>query len=123
MRKLLLLTATLIGILVAQAENYAYLTFVTTDGAKVSIPSQSLNITISGTTLTAGSETFTLSNLRKMYFTTDNQTSDIKAITANEWDEAVEVFDLNGRKIAKEQALKGVYIVKSKSETHKIVIK
>ena len=46
----------MIGTLTAHAADYTYLTFETTDGAKVSVEASSLSITISGTTLTAGSQ-------------------------------------------------------------------
>ena len=40
------------GTLTAQAADYTYLTFETTDGAKVSVEASSLTVAISGTTLT-----------------------------------------------------------------------
>ena len=109
--------------LTAHAEDYTYLTFEMTDGAKVSVEASSLTITISGTTLKAGGQSFTLSNLSKMYFTTSDETSGIKAISAEELNEASEVYDLNGRKVSKDQMKKGVYVIKTKSATYKIVVK
>ena len=123
MKKLLLLTTLLIGALTLHAESYAYLTFETNSGAKVSIPASSLTITISDNTLTVGSVPFTLTNLDKMYFSNTDETTNIKSISAEELNEATEVYDLNGRKITKEQMQKGLYIVKSKCETYKIVMR
>jgi hypothetical protein len=113
----------MIGSLTAQAADYTYLTFETTDGAKVSVEASSLTITISGTTLTAGSQSFTLSNLSKMYFSTSDETTGIKAISAEELNEATEVYDLNGRKVQKDQLKKGVYVIKTKNGNHKIAVK
>ena len=65
----------MIGVLTAEAESaYPYLTFETTDGAKVSVSTTALTLSISGNTLTAGSEEFTLTNLSKMYFSETNET-------------------------------------------------
>lgn len=41
------------GTLAMQAGDYPYLTFETTDGNKVSVSTESLTLTVSGTTLTA----------------------------------------------------------------------
>ena len=123
MKKLLLLIMFMTGTLSAQADGYTYLTFETTDGAKVSVEVSSLSITISGTTLTAGSQQFTLSNLSKMYFSSLNETTGIVSITITTLDDDVEIYDLNGHKVTKDQLKKGVYVVKSKSGNHKIAVK
>ena len=123
MKKLIVLLLMMIGTLTAHAADYTYLTFETTDGAKISVEASSLSITISGTTLTAGSQKFTLSNLSKMYFSTSNETTGIKAISAQELSDATEIYDLNGRKVQKDQLRKGVYVIKTKSGTHKIAVK
>ena len=107
----------------AHAEDYAYLTFEMTDGAKVSVSVSSMTITISGTTLKTGNQSFTLSNLNKMYFTTSDETSGIKTISTEELNEVSEVYDLNGRKVSKDQMKKGVYVIKSKRGTYKIAVK
>jgi hypothetical protein len=124
MKKTILILITLVGALTAQAADYNYLTFETTDGAKVSVPVSSLSISISGTTLTAGSQSFTLSNLSKMYFsTTGESTTGIEEITRADIDEATDIFNLQGHKVTKEQMKRGVYIVKTKNRTYKIVVK
>ncbi|MBO4565184.1 MAG: hypothetical protein J5720_07100 [Bacteroidaceae bacterium] len=123
MKNLFLVLAFMIGTLTAHAADYTYLTFETTDGAKVSVEVSSLTIAISGTTLTAGGQSFTLSNLSKMYFSTSDETSDIKAISTEELNEVTEVYDLSGRKVSKDQMTKGVYVIKSKSGTCKIAVK
>jgi len=124
MKKFFLLTALMVGTLMAHAANYAYLTFETTDGAKVSVDVSSLTITISGTTLTAGSQSFTLSDLNKMYFSNINETASISTVNAELLNESSEIYDLNGLKMQKDQMCGGqVYIVKTKSGIYKIVMK
>ena len=110
--------------LTTQAADHPYLTFVTTDGAKASVSVSSLTLTVSGTTLTAGSQSFTLSNLSKMYFSTsDETTTGIEEITNVALDEVTDIYDLQGHKVTKEQMRKGVYIVKTKNRTYKIVVR
>lgn len=133
MKKIVLLLMTLAGALTVQgrvhtlqemAERaYNFLTFEMTDGAKVSVAISSLTLTINGNTLTAGSQTFTLSNLSKMYFSNTDETTGIEEMTSATLEEAAEIYDLQGHRIAKEQMTKGVYIVKTKSKTQKIVVK
>ena len=123
MKKLVLLIMLMTAAISAQADGYTYLTFETTDGAKVSVEVSALSITISGTTLTAGSQQFTLSNLNKMYFSNSDETTGIESITISTLDDDAEIYDLNGRKVAKDQLKKGVYVVKSNSGNHKIVVK
>ena len=133
MKKIVLLLMTLAGALTVQgrvhtlqemAERaYNFLTFEMTDGAKVSVAISSLTLTINGNTLTAGSQTFTLSNLSKMYFSNTDETTGIEEMTSATLEEAAEIYDLQGHRITKEQMTKGVYIVKTKSKTQKIVVK
>jgi hypothetical protein len=128
MKKIVLLLMTLVGALAVQAEDtYTYLTFETTDGVKASVPVSSLTLTISGNTLTAGSESFTLSNLSKMYFSNDEQTTAINEIDYSQTDdllsESTDIYDLQGHKISREQMRKGIYIIKTKSKTYKMIVK
>ncbi len=133
MKKIVLLLMTLAGALTVQgrvhtlqemAERaYNFLTFEMTDGAKVSVAISSLTLTINGNTLTAGSQTFTLSNLSKMYFSNTDETTGIEEMTSATLEEAAEIYDMQGHRIVKEQMTKGVYIVKTKSKTQKIVVK
>ncbi|MBR5689090.1 MAG: hypothetical protein IKX17_01370 [Prevotella sp.] len=123
MKKLFLMMALLVATLTAHAADYAYLTFETTDGAKISVPAESLNITISGTTLTAGGQSFTLSNLNKMYFSNSNETTEIGDELRLQNEEIADIYDLNGRKVSKDQLPKGAYLVKNENGTYKIVVK
>ncbi len=102
---------------------YTYLTFEMTDGTKVSVATSSLTLTFSGNTLTVGSQTFTLSNLSKMYFSTSNESTTGIEEMATLDDENAEIYDLQGHQIQKEQMRKGVYIIKTKNRTRKILVK
>ena len=124
MKKILLLLTMLVGTVTAQAEDYTYLTFETTDGAKASVSVASdVTLTISGTTLTVGSQSFTLTNLSKMYFSNTDETTGIEEITSATLDEATDIYDLQGHKVSKDQMRRGVYIVKAKNKTYKMVVK
>ena len=124
MKNILLLLTMLVGTLTAQAEEYTYLTFETTDGAKASVAVEGLTLTISGTTLTVGTQSFTLTNLSKMYFsTTDESTTGISEVMKADLDEATEIYDLQGHKVSKDQMRRGVYIVKTNSRTYKMVVR
>ena len=116
----------LVGTLTAQAGDYTYLTFETTDGAKASVSVEGLTLSISGNNLTAGTQTFTLSNLSKMYFSTSGEmTTGIEGIENSQFiiDNSMDIYDLKGHKVTKAQMKKGVYIVKAKNKTYKIVVK
>ena len=123
MKKFIVLLLMMMGTLGVHADSYTYLTFEMTDGAKVSVEASSLTITISGTTLTAGSQSFTLSNLSKMYFSNSDETTGIETLSVSDWNEITDIYDLNGRKVSKDQMQRGVYVIKTKSGTHKIAVK
>lgn len=125
MKRILVLLIAMAGLVMsANAIDYHYLTFETTDGEKASVDATSLTLTFSGTTLTAGTQSFTLSNLKRMYFTvSDESTTGFATLSAPEED-AVQIYDLNGRATEKGQMRDGgVYVVKTKSETYKVIKK
>ena len=124
MKKLLLICLILCARLTAtHAEDYPYLTFELTDGTKASVSTASLTLTINGTTLTTGSQSFELTNLSKMYFSTSNMSTGIETISSATIDDATDIYDLQGHKVTKAQMKKGVYIVKTKDKTYKIAVK
>lgn len=123
MKKLILMLSIMSSAFTAKASDYAYLTFETTDGNKISVSSTELQITISGTTLTAGNQSFTLSNLNKMYFSAADMTTGITNISTDELNESTEIYDLNGRRVSKEALQKGVYVIKNKNGNFKIAAK
>lgn len=127
MKKIVFMVMVWVGVLTVQANGYTYLTFETTDGAKASVPVSSLTVSISGTKLTAGSQTFTLTNLSKMYFsnTDESSTTGIETVDRSQldFDDNTEIYDLQGHKVSKEQMRRGVYIVKSKDRTYKMIVR
>ena len=124
MKKIILFMTMMVGVLTAHADSYTYLTFETTDGAKASVSVSDLTLTISGTTLTAGTQSFTLTNLSKMYFSTsDETTTGISEVMKADLDEATDIYDLQGHRVTKAQMHRGVYIVKTKSRTYKMVVR
>ena len=124
MKRLLFLMMMMMGMLVTQATDYPYLTFETTDGNKISVSTESLTLTISGTTLTAGNQSFTLVNLSRMYFSTsDESTTGISETMTADLNEVTDIYDLKGNKVSKSQMQKGVYIVKTNKGTFKMTVK
>ena len=121
----------LMGALAIQADDvYPYLTFETTDGAKVSVNTSELTLSVSGNTLTAGSQEFTLENLAKMYFSkSDESTPGIETLEdVRKMKDVTAIYDLNGREIANCKSTdcqfpKGAYIVKTQQKTYKLVVK
>lgn len=113
----------IVGVLSAHAGEYTFITFELSDGTKASVPVTSLTMTISGNTLKAGSETFVLTNLSKMYFTSTNETTAIDEVTTDAFDDAAEIYDLKGHKVTKNQMKRGVYVVMTKTKTFKMIVK
>lgn len=123
MRRNLLFLFVAMSTLSLHAEDYTYLTFETIDGAKTSVPATSLTLTISGTTLTVGDQSFTLSNLSKMYFSASNETTGVNTLTLDDWNTVTDIYDLKGQKISKSEMKNGVYIVKTQKGTFKVAVK
>ena len=126
MKRILVMLMAMMGLAIsANAIDYQYLTFETIDGEKASVEATSLTLTFNGTTLTAGTQEFTLSNLKRMYFSvSDETTTGFATLMDLSAKESVQVYDLNGRIIVKDQMKEGeVYVVKTKSGTYKIIKK
>ena len=125
MKKLMMLLTLMMGTMGMKAADYPYLTFELTDGSKASVSvSSDVAMTFSGTTLTIGSESFTLTNLSKMYFSTSDETSmGISALEIADSDEVEAIYNLQGHKVSRDQMQRGVYIIKTKKGTSKITVK
>ncbi len=124
MKRIILFLTMLVGTLTAQAGDYTYLTFETADGAKASVDVSSLPVTIN-LDITIGNQTFALADLSKMYFSPTDETTGISEglrVNSEEADTAT-FYDLHGKKVDKSQLSKGVYIVKTKQRTYKMVVK
>ena len=124
-KALLLFLMAMMGTMGMKAADYSYLTFELTDGTKASVSvSSDVAMTFSGSTLTIGSETFTLINLSKMYFSTsDETTTGISALETADSNEIEAIYNLQGHKVSRDQMQRGVYIVKTKKGTSKITVK
>ena len=125
MKKILCLFMALVGALTAQAADYSYLTFETTDGVKTSVDVSSLPVTINldNSTLTIGSQTFALADLSKMYFSTQSETTGIEEISSATIDDDAVIYDLFGRKVTKAQMRRGIYVMKTKLGTRKVNVR
>lgn len=127
MKKAALFIMLLAGTLSLKADGYAYLTFETADGKKVSVPLTSLTLSLSASELTAGAQVFALSDLTKMYFSVSDETvtgiTSLGAEAVAESDESAVFYDLRGRRVSRDQMRSGIYIVKSKNKTAKIFVK
>lgn len=118
----------------AELYDYPYLAFQTTDGIVKTVSVSSLSLTISDGALIAtsddGTESFTLSDLSKMYFTTEAVTTKVQNPETTDSSE-VEVTSLAGVfcgtfpsvEAARQSLPAGMYIVKNSKETFKIAVK
>ena len=122
--KVLTLLLLLVAMMV-QAADYPYLTFEMTDGQKTSVSVTSLSISIADGKLTVGGQTFDLSSLSKMYFSTASETTNISVVKNSQLtiDDDAEIYDLQGRKVSKDQMRHGIYVVKTKNGTFKVNMK
>ena len=114
------------GTVSAMADDYPYpyLTFETADGAKTSISSTELTITIQDGKLMVGSQEFTLTDLSKMYFSVSDETEDgIRTIDHSPLTIDHDIYDLQGREVSREQMKSGVYVMRTKEGTIKVVKK
>ena len=127
MKKAALFIMLLAGTLSLKADGYAYLTFESADGKRVSVALTSLTLSLSGSELIAGTRVFALSNLTKMYFSVSDETAtgiaSLPAEVAAESDESAQYYDLRGQRVSREQMRSGIYIVKSNNKTAKIFVK
>ena len=128
MKKTILTLLTVIAAATSQADDqdYPYLVFETTDGTAQTLSVTSLTIRIADGSLVAtngdGTQTFSLSDLSKMYFSAEGATA-IKGVEAAVSLDDAEIYDLQGHQVTKDQMHKGVYIVKSKERTYKMIVK
>ncbi len=112
----------------AQADDgtYSYLTFETADGAKTSVALSSSQtvLALSDGTLAVGNLSFSLADLSRMYFSTSDETATgIQELRVADLDDAADIYDLQGRKVAKAQMRKGIYVVKTSNGTYKVNVK
>lgn len=131
----MLMICACLSVVMAHAEDYAYLTFQQADGTLVSIPASSLTMTFADgklvATYGAESRTLTVAELASMYFSKTDATG-IKNTVVTDADGEVEAFTLQGVSFGKfnnVESLKkkvpaGVYVVKaSNGKTSKVDVK
>ena len=122
MKKYFLLALLMTCTLSVLADDYPYLTFENSDGTKTSVSSASLTITIADGKLKVGSQSFELSDLSKMYFSATDVTNGIEELLIS-LDNTAEIYDLQGRKVTRDQMRRGVYVIKTNSGTRKVTVK
>ena len=121
MKKTIFLLTMMGGMLTAEAADYPYLTFEKTDGTKTSVSTESLTISITGTTLTAGNAAFNLADLSKMYFSESDVTAIESVAEDASWnDDNCKYYDLQGREVSRDQMTHGVYIMVQGSKVIKV---
>ena len=122
MKKIIIILTLLVGVITAQADDYPYLTFETNNGEKVSVEfSSDISLTFTSTTLKVGNQkTFNLKDLKKMYFSSSNQTTGISTVTVDDY-KIYGYYDLQGRPV--EQPKKGIYVIKTSRGTKKVYVK
>ncbi len=115
------------GSLQSKAEDYPYLAFMGTDGSVKTVSVESLTLTVEDgqlvATNAAGTQRFTLTELIKMYFTSESTKIESIEISNEEGESVKEIFDMSGRAIAAKSLTKGIYVVKYQGKTRKIVVK
>ena len=127
-KKILILTILTALTITLKAADYNYLVFTLTDGTTQSITASNLTFQFADGNLTAtsGSQTLTiaLTSLAKMEFSNDG-TTDIHIVdrSALAIDENADIYDLQGRKVTREQMKRGVYVIKTKNGTHKVNVR
>lgn len=135
MKKVFLFVLGLAGTLMAHADDYPYLTFLDTNGTEQSVVATGLVITFSDGQMNAADNngkvtTISLSDLKKMYFSSATSAIDSTGTEEEAKDSEVEVFTLEGTSLGKYEDIrqattalqKGVYVVKRSHQTLKIAV-
>ena len=132
MKRILTAIGLFAGVLAAHAYDYPYLTVQTTDGTTKSVSVESLVLTFQNGQLVAtngdGSQSFALSSLSKMFFSTTTNAIERPAATASG---TVEVYSLSGIALGRYESMtqaknalkQGIYLMKQNGQTKKVAIK
>lgn len=125
MKKIAFLLTAWLSISFAHAQDYQFLTFELNEGVLISLPTDSLTMTFENDSLVTASQSFPISNLKRMFFSETNETSVIESIENVKVDtnNIIEAYDLQGHKVAKEQIKNGVFIIKTNKSSYKIIAK
>ena len=130
MKRFVILSAILTVVLTAKANDGQSLVFEKADGTQQALLAVGTTITFNGTTLTAtnGNSTLTLplSDLNRMFFSTEGGTTGIsktETVTEQDW-EGAEIYDLRGHRLPQGIKLQpGLYIFKKGTTTKKLLVK
>ena len=131
MKQILLTALLMASTTTASSATYEYMVFETSDGTLKSMTANGLKLVYKDGTLTAtngtDSQTFTLSQLNRMFFS-DTKQGDATAITTatpDDIDDAnTEIYDLSGRRLPQgTKPQKGLYIFKKGNTTTKKYVK
>ncbi len=132
MKKILFLLCCVVSSLHASADDYNYLVFTATDGTETSFATGRLKITFSDGMLVAsnadGTQRFVITDLSKMYFS--STTTAVGHVETAVNDAPVTVYTVTGVKLgvfdsadaARQQLKSGIYLFKTKLETHKTIV-
>ena len=129
MKQTLLTALLLASAMTASSATYEYLVFETSDGIQKTMTANGLKLVYKDGTLTASnttdSQTFTLSNLNRMFFSKQDDATAITITTADDInDVGTEIYDLSGRRLPQGTTLpKGLYIFKKGNTTTKKYVK
>ena len=136
MKRLLVVLVTMVGAIAANADDYPYLTVEKSDGTCQSVAVEGLTLCFDNGSLvaTSGSQSysFTLTDLKRMYFSTSEVISDIQHLTPDTQQScAVEVFTPDGVSLGQYDNLKaaqgalsqGLYIFKTNGKTLKVMVR
>lgn len=130
MRKFVLIVFLMVGGLQLWAadDTYEFLTFEKKDGTSLSFTAIGLSLTFGSETVTVASngvtETFNLSDLEKMYFSSTEATAINQVALPSSG--KTEIFSMDGRLLPANQLSslpKGVYIVKNNGVTRKVTVR
>lgn len=120
--------------LVVKAYDYPYLIFQKTDSTLTAMDATGLSMQVSGTTLqvtnAAGTQSFALSELSRMYFGVTDTATDLRgqAASGTEWT-AMDVYTLSGEYVGRFETIRdaslpaGVYVINKGKESIKMVVK
>ena len=111
----------LVCVLLLKAQN-SYLTLEMRDGSKLSIPVSMQKLVFSGDTLNIDNKSLPLSSICKICFSNIDESSDIESIYKDDINNIIDYYDLQGHRLTKEWLKKGIYIVRTKRSSNKMVI-
>ena len=133
MRKIGMVLAMLVCVVLATAGEYGYLVFTNTSGTTTALTVSNLSATVSGSTLVVtnddGTVNFTLTELASMQFSTTDTVTALENVLNG--DQPVQVYSISGASLgtfdnlvqAARQLSAGAYVISNGSISQTIVVK